>query len=175
MFDFFIIQEIWYAIVLVTVYNERIVFWLSLVNNWKCLVPNKNKLIFSSNHVTSCNSRNNNHSKSSKMTIVLLKRSKVLVVTPCLKQPWIINHTNHLRRLSSLKPFMVNKNVRSNTIGLKSTHSWTMMLKKIQWLAFFASDRTQTCFYRDVGRKPFSKQVTKTGKTNWKVWQAPAV
>ena len=39
-----------------------------------------------------------------------------------------------------------------------------MMLKKIKWLVFFASEKTQTCFQRDVRRKPFSKQVTKTGK-----------
>ena len=49
------------------------------------------------------------------------------------------------------------------------------MLKKIQWLVFFASDRTQTWFQRDVRRKPFSKQVAKLEKSHWKVWQAPAV
>ena len=48
--------------------------------------------------------------------------------------------------------------------GLKRSHGWTMMLKKIQWLEFFASGRTQPCFQRDVRRKPFSKQVTQTWK-----------
>ena len=63
----------------------------------------------------------------------------------------------------------------SNTIGLRSTHGWTMMLKKIADLCFFASDRTQTCFQRDVRRKPFSKQVQKLEKRHWKVRKAPAV
>ena len=99
--------------VLVTVDKQRIIFWLLLVNNRKCLVPNKKKLVVLSNRVTSCNSRNNNHSNNSKMTIDLLKRSEVLVV---------INHTNHLRHLSSLKSFMLNKNVPSNTIGSETLH-----------------------------------------------------
>ena len=45
---------------------------------------------------------------------------------------------------------MVNNNVPSNTIDLKSTHDWTMMLKKIRWLVLFASDRAQTSFQGDV-------------------------
>ena len=45
LLDFFIMQEI-YAIVLVTVYNQGIIFWLSLTNKWKCLVPNKINLFF---------------------------------------------------------------------------------------------------------------------------------
>ena len=59
---------------------------------------------------------------------------------------------------------VVNKNVPSNITDLKSTDVWTMMLKKIEWLVFFASDETQICFQWDIIRKPFSKQVTKTGK-----------
>ena len=62
------------------------------------------------------------------------------------------------------KTFKFPKNVVSNTFGLKSTHCWTVMLKKIQRLVLFASDRTQTCFQRNVRKKPFPKQVTKTGK-----------
>ena len=113
-----------------------------------------------------------NHNNNTKMTIVLLKRFKVIVVTPCLKQPWILNHTNHLRPLS----FRLKKNIPySNTIGLKSTHGWTVMLRKIQWLVFFANGRTQTYFQWDIRRKPSSKQGTKTGKSHWKVWQTPAV
>ena len=69
-----------YAIVLVTVYSLRIIFWLSLANKWKCLVPNKNKLVFPSNHMTSCNSRQNNHNNNNKMTMVLLRRFKALAV-----------------------------------------------------------------------------------------------
>ena len=59
---------------------------------------------------------------------------------------------------------MVKKNVPSNITDLKSTDVWTMMLKKIEWLVFFASDKTQICFQWDIIRKPFSRQVTKTGK-----------
>ena len=82
LLDFFIMQEIWYAIVLVTVYNQRIIFWPSLT---KMSSTKQNKFVFPSNHVTSRNSRNSNHNNNSKMTIVLMRRSKVLAVTPCLK------------------------------------------------------------------------------------------
>ena len=43
------------------------------------------KIGFSFKHVRNCNSRNNNRNNNSKMTIVLPRRSKVLVVTPCMK------------------------------------------------------------------------------------------
>ena len=49
LFDFFVIQEMWYAIVLQTVYNEWIIFGVSFVNKWKCLIPKKKKLVFPSN------------------------------------------------------------------------------------------------------------------------------
>ena len=62
------------------------------------------------------------------------------------------------------KTFKFPKNAPSNATGLKSTHGWTMMLKKIQRLVLFASDRTQTRFQRNVRKKPFPEQVTKTGK-----------
>ena len=38
-----------HILVLVTVYNQRIIFRLSLVNKSKCLLPNKKKLVLPSN------------------------------------------------------------------------------------------------------------------------------
>ena len=46
LFDFFVIQEMWYAIVLQTVYNEWIIFGVSFVNKWKCLIPKKKNWFF---------------------------------------------------------------------------------------------------------------------------------
>ena len=56
---------------------------------------------------------------------------------------------------------MVNKNLPSNTIGLKSTHGRTMILKKIKWLLFFASDRTQTNFQWDLKSKKAAEKFDK--------------
>ena len=60
-------------------------FWGVFCKQLKMSITKQKEIGVFFKHVRNCNSRNNNRNNNSKMTIALPRRSKVLVVTPCMK------------------------------------------------------------------------------------------